>query len=162
MAIMIDNWPVAEFDPVRQLRVIAAATPGASLHETIVAAPFETVWSVAADLERELQRWLFRDIRSVTVASTSDPERLVARVRGYSGMRARFDVVLRPGWCLMQSRFLVGAMAAVVDGDNTRFVFLDGFRGPLHRLGPITRPLSRRNGARALDRFTERVNQRLD
>ncbi|MGI8721844.1 MAG: hypothetical protein ACR2JG_06410 [Geodermatophilaceae bacterium] len=52
------DWPVAAFDPVRRLRVIAAATPGASIREVVVGAPVEEVWAVAADLERELPHWL--------------------------------------------------------------------------------------------------------
>lgn len=50
-------------------------------------------------------------------------ERLTASARGRLGQRARFDVVLRPGWCVMQSRFLIGGMAAAPDGENTRFAF---------------------------------------
>lgn len=155
------NWPIAEFDPVRRLRVIAATTRGSSIRETVVTAPLESVWAVAADLEGELPRWLFPDIRSVTVTTTTDPDRLLARALGHSGLRAHFEVVLRPGWCLMQSRFLLGGMAATDEGGSTRFALLGGFRGPLRLLTPATRPASARIGDRALARFTERVDQRL-
>ena len=155
------NWPVAQFDPVRRLRVIAATTPGASIHEIVVGAPLESVWDVAADLEGELPLWLFPDIRSIKVTTpTADSERLVARARGHSGLRARFDVVLRPGWCLMQSRFLLGGMAATEEDGATRFALLGGFRGPLRLLAPAIRPISARLGDRALIRFAERVGQR--
>ncbi|HEY3609789.1 MAG TPA: hypothetical protein VGL06_19980 [Pseudonocardiaceae bacterium] len=152
------GWPVAEFDPVRRLRVIAATTPGASIHETVLEASVDSVWTVAADLEGEMPRWLFPDIRSVRVAA-ADGDRLVARIMGHSGLRARFDVVLRPQWCLMRSRFLIGGMAATPENGATRFAFLGGFRGPLRLLTPLARPLSDRNGAAALTRFAQRVAQ---
>lgn len=139
---------------------MAASTPGTSLHQTVVAAPLESVWAVAADLEGELPRWLFADVRSVEVTPTADSDRMVARVRGHSGLRARFDVVLRPGWCLMQSRFLLGGMAATNEGGVTRFAVLGGFRSPLRVLTPAVRPISVRIGDRAVARFSERVRQR--
>lgn len=55
------------------------------------------------------------DIRSFTVTSAVG-ERLEATARSPLGMRARFDIVLRPGWCLMRSRFVIGGMAAVAEG----------------------------------------------
>lgn len=155
------SWPIAEFDPVRRLRVIAATTPGATIHERVLDARLEQVWAVAADLEGELAQWLFPDVRTVRLTHPK-PEQTVATVIGHSGLRARFDVVLQPGWCLMQSRFLVGGMAATpeqADG-RTRFAFLGGFRGALRPIAPLTRPLSGSAGRHALDRFTERVEQR--
>lgn len=154
------DWPVAGFDPVRRLRVIAATSPGTSIHEIVMAAPVGLVWAVAADLEGELPQWLSPDIRSVTVTPTTGSDRLVARALGHSGLRARFDVVLRPGWCLMQSRFLVGGMAATDEDGATRFALLGGFRGPLRVLSPATRSISARIGDRALTRFADRVHLR--
>lgn len=151
------RWPVAEFDPVRRLRVIAATTPGAAIHERVIDAPLASVWAVAADLEGELPQWLFPDIRSVRLSPT-DTQRSIAHVVGHSGLRARFDVVLQPGWCLMQSRFLIGGMAAAAEDGVTRFAFLGGFRGPLRLLTPLTRPLNGPAGRRALARFTARVD----
>jgi hypothetical protein len=50
-------------------------------------------------------------------------------------------VVLRPGWCVMQSRFLIGGVAAVPEADGTRFAFLGGLRLPaLRLLDPVLRP----------------------
>ncbi len=126
----------------------------------MVDAPLQRVWAVAGDLEGELSHWLFPDIRSVRVTATDDPARLVAVAQGYSGLRARFDVVLRPGWCLMQNRFLIGGMAAVAEDGATRFAFMGGFRGPLRSLSPLARALSGRVGASALNRFAARVAQR--
>lgn len=153
------DWPVAEFDTVHQLRVIAAATPGAVIHETVLPDPIERVWAVAADLEGELPHWLLPDIRAMRITE-HDHDRLVAHMVGYSGLRARFDVVLRPGWCLMQSRYLVGGMAATTEGSGTRFAFLGGLRWPLRIVNPLLKPFSQGSGARALERFTTRVEHR--
>ena len=40
---MNTSWPVAEYDQVRRLRVIAAGISGARVAERVVAAPFERV-----------------------------------------------------------------------------------------------------------------------
>jgi hypothetical protein len=75
---------------------------------------------------------------------------MTARARGRLGQRARFDVVLRPGRCLMQSRFLIGGMAAAPEGEGTRFAFLGGLRlpgiplpDPVRRPGALARPIRR-------------------
>lgn len=151
------TWPVAGFNQVRRLRVIAAATPGAAVQERVISAPFSTVWNVAADLEGELAGWLFPDIRSLQLTPVGG-DRSVAKVLGYSGLRARFDVVLQPGWCLMQSRFLVGAIAADPENEGTRVAILSGFRGPARRLAPCLRMLTERLERRALANLRERVN----
>ncbi|MDJ0383655.1 SRPBCC family protein [Streptomyces sp. G-G2] len=154
---MTENWPVAELDTVRRLRILAAAQPSALFVEDLVPAPFEAVWAVAADLENELPT-LLPDVRSLTVTAT-DGERLEAYARGYGGVRARFDIVLSPGWCLMQSRFLLGGMAAVPDGDGTRFAFLGGFRFPGARLlRPALRPLGDHYGPMVLRRLRSRLD----
>jgi hypothetical protein len=89
---------VADLDPVRRMRVLAAATP-----------------SIAG-------------------------ERMTALARGRLGQRARFDVVLRPDWCVMQSGFLIGGMAAIPEADGTRFAFLGALRLPgLRLLDPVLR-----------------------
>ncbi|MFE2287109.1 RNA polymerase sigma factor [Streptomyces sp. NPDC059443] len=121
----------------------------------LLALPVGTVKS--ADLENELPR-LLPDVRSLAVTS-ADGERLEAYARGYGGVRARFDIVLRPGWCLMQSRFLLGGMAAVPDGDATRFAFLGGFRFPGTRLlRPALRPLGEHYGPAVLRRLRGRLD----
>ncbi|MFD9339118.1 hypothetical protein ACFWBF_32735 [Streptomyces sp. NPDC060028] len=152
-----DSWPVAELDAVRRLRVIARTTPGASFAEHLIAAPFDRVWALASDLEGQMPR-LISDISAFTVTS-ADGERLEARARSPLGMRARFDIVLRPGWCLMQSRFVLGGMAAVPEADGTRFAFFGALRIPGIRLldralHPLTDPL----GVKALKRFTDQLD----
>ena len=133
------TWPDTELDPVRRLHVLAAAMPGVSVEQTTLDAPFDIVWGLVSDLEAELPR-IVRDVRSLTITRrtpempngdrTLAGERLEAYARGYGGLRARFDIVLRPGWCVMRSRFLVGGMAAAPDGERTVFAFLGGMRVP--------------------------------
>ncbi|MEU7898215.1 hypothetical protein AB0B45_35810 [Nonomuraea sp. NPDC049152] len=157
MGTLTDSWPVAELDSVRRLRVIARSTPGISYAEQVIAAPYDRVWALASDLESQMPM-LITDIRSFTVLS-AEGEHLEALARSPLGLRARFDIVLRPGWCLMQSRFLLGGMAAVPEGEGTRFAFFGGLRLPGIRLvdfllGPVKDPLI----ARALRRFTSQLS----
>jgi hypothetical protein len=153
------TWPAAELDAIRRLRVLAAAVPGAVVAETTLEAPFDRVWAVAGDLESELPRYL-RDVRSFRI-TRADGERLEAEARGYAGLRARFDIVLRPGWCVMRSRFLLGAMAATADGDRTRFAFLTAVHVPAqHVLAPALRAIGRRVAPHVAGAFAERVRQR--
>lgn len=155
---MNQNWPVADLDPLRRLRVMAAAIPGTDLAELTIDAPPEAVWQVVSNLPVEMPR-LVRDFRTVTVTPGSG-DRLVMHAHGYLGQRARFDVVIRPGWCWMQSRFLLCGMAAVPDPSGTRFGFLGGIRAPgvtllhplLHLIGPA---------AVRLDRLETDVQQHL-
>lgn len=155
---MNDSWPVAELDAVRRLRVIAHSTPGTGFAEHLVDAPFDRVWALASDLERQLPV-MITDIRAFTVTSAVG-ERLEARARSPLGMRARFDVVLRPGWCLMQSRFVVGGMAAVAEGEGTRLAFFGGLRLPGGRPADrLLRPLMAPLGARALKRLTDQLER---
>ena len=146
---MTQHWPTAGLDPVRKLRVLAAALPGTDLAELTIVAPPELVWQVASNLQAEMPR-LVRDFRTVTTTPGTG-ERLVMHARGYLGQRARFDVVIRPGWCWMQSRFLLCGMAAAPDPSGTRFGFLGGIRTPgvsllhplLHLIGPAAVRLDR-------------------
>jgi len=145
---MNQNWPVADLDPLRRLRVMTAAIPGTDMTELTIDAPPEAVWQVVSNLPVEMPR-LVRDFRSVTITPGSG-ERLVMHARGYLGQRARFDVVIRPGWCWMQSRFLLCGMAAVPDPSGTRFGFLGGIRAPgvtlLHPLLQLVGPAAVRLG----------------
>ena len=156
---MNQHWPVADLDPLRKLRVLAAATPGTELTELTIDAPPELVWQVASNLQAEMPR-LVRDFRSVTVTPGTG-ERLVMHARGYLGQRARFDVLLRPGWCWMQSRFLLCGMAVAPAPGGTRFGFLGGIRAPgatlLHPLLHVIGPAAVR-----LDRLRTDVQQHLD
>jgi hypothetical protein len=153
---MTATWPVADLDAVARLRVLATVQPSATFVEDLFDAPFDAVWAVASDLERELPQ-LLHDVRSLRVTA-AEGERLEAYARGYAGLRARFDIVLSPGWCLMQSRFLLGGMAAVPVGERTRFAFLGGFRFPGAALfRPVVWPVSRYYGPLVLRRLRGRL-----
>lgn len=150
-----EGWPVAELDPVRQLRVLAAALPeGFYLREIHLDQPAEHVWARATDLEEMLPRCL-ATVRSVKILT---PTQLYATSN--LGPRAHFDVLMRPGLCVMRSRFVLGAMAAVPEDNGTRFAALGGLRLPGPQLAggllsPLTRPLLGMLGDRGIRRFTE-------
>jgi hypothetical protein len=147
---MSEDWPVADLDPVRRLRVLAASVRfPVFAGEVVLPAPVEQVWAIASDLERELPRCL-TTVRSARITQ-AEGERLELFVVGTLGQRARFDVVLRPGWCLMRSRFVLGAMAAVPDAGGTRFAAMGGFRLPGIRLAS---PLLTVAGNRAMRAFS--------
>lgn len=147
------SWPVPEFDQVRRLRVLAAGIPGARVAERLIPAPFEEVWGIVSDLEHELGNFE-PDMRSVTVLRAGD--RVEARARGVLGLRARFDVELDPGWCWMQSRFLLIGLAAVPAPGGTLVAATGGIRVPgRSALVPIGVLASNR---RALRRLAARLS----
>lgn len=131
-----ERLPAVELDPVRRLHAMAAAIPGAALVEGLLDAPFDPVWSVATDFEKgatEIEPFL----SSARILS-HEGERLELVYTAPLGMHDRIEVVLRPGWCWMQSPMLVAAMAAVPEGERTRFAHLEAFRFPGARLlGPV-------------------------
>lgn len=144
------SWPVAELDPVRRLRALTAALPGAVVVEQVIPAPFTAVWAIAGDLEREVPRaWHVRSLR----ITHRDGERLEASVVGLAGMRDRFVGVLRPGWCWLQGRVLYIGMAATPVPGGTRFALAAGLRLP--GAGAL-RPLVRRGIAVSLRRLARR------
>ena len=154
---MTEDWPAADLDPVRRLHVLAASVRfPVYLGEVVLPAPVERVWEVVSDLERELPRCL-PTVRSARITQ-AEGERLELFAVGTLGQRARFDVVLRPGWCVMQSRFLIGGMAAAPEGDGTRFAFLGGLRLPgLRLIDPLLRPPARTLALRPIRRLEQRL-----
>lgn len=158
---MSQSWPSAEPDRISRLHVLAAMTPSAVVVETVLPHSFDEVWAVAADLEHELPRCL-RDVRSFTITQ-AEGERLQADACGHLGLRAGFDIILRPGWCVMRSRFLLGAMAAEPDPTGTRFAFLGGFRFPGARpAAPVLRLVGPRAVGHAVGRYAERIAARSE
>ena len=126
---MRQDWPFAELDPVRRLRIMASATHSA-FADAITEHTSEQVWSVLSDLEGELPHLIpdFRhtQVRAETAGDAGDHVELLAV--GHLGQRARFDVALQPGWCWMQSRFLLCGFAITEEEDHTRYAFLGGVR----------------------------------
>ncbi|OPC78923.1 hypothetical protein B4N89_32930 [Embleya scabrispora] len=120
-----DTEPI---DAVGRLRVLIAGIPGARIVEGIVDAPFADVWAVMGDLEHGFGRFQ-PDMRHVRVLR-HDGDRIEAHARSRYGMRARFDGVLRPGWCWLQSRFVIIGMAAVPEHGRTRVALTGGVRIP--------------------------------
>ncbi|MGR6996971.1 hypothetical protein ACU686_00565 [Yinghuangia aomiensis] len=70
---------------------------------------FDEAWAVMGDLEDGFG--VFQpDMRHVTVVDR-DGEHVVADAPSRYGMRARLRGVLRPGWCWLQSQFVIIGMA---------------------------------------------------
>lgn len=164
------GWPTAELDPVRRLKVIAGASGRPVYAERRFAFPVEQVWAVASDLERELPL-LVSGLRSFAVTLVGEREgaagaaagdRFEGRAVSALGHRERFDIVLRPGWCLMQSAMLGSGMAARADGDDgCLFAFYSSLRLPGGQLADRVRaPWSARRAERMLDRLAARVSAR--
>lgn len=154
---MTAHWPAADLNEVRRLRVLAAGIPGAHVTERILRAPFAEVWALLSDLEGSFGL-IEPDMRHVRVTGANG-DRLEARARSRFGMRARFDGVLRPGWCWLQSRFLlIGIAAAPEPGGGTRVALTGGVRIPGRAaIVPIG---VRRQSERALDRLTALLGRR--
>ena len=149
-------WPRAELDPVRRLRVLAAPIRGARVSERVVDDAVERVWALLSDLEGTFCD-IQPDMRRVRVLHR-DGDRLIALAHSRYGMRARFDGVLRPGWCWLQSRFLLIGMAAATEpGGGTRVALTGGVRVPSRAaLVPIG---VRREAERALDRLQTQLRR---
>lgn len=95
-------------------------------------------------------------VREAVRVVRRDGDRVGALARSRYGMRARLDGVLRPGWCWLQSRFLLIGMAAAAEpGGGTRVALTGGVRIPGRAaLVPIG---VRREAERALDRLERLV-----
>ncbi|MDD9378048.1 SRPBCC family protein [Streptomyces sp. ZAF1911] len=143
-----------DLDPVARLRIMAAGVPGARVVEATLPAPLEAVWAVMSDLEGEFGRFQ-PDMRSVRVLRVTG-DRVEALARSRYGLRAHFRGVLRPGWCWLQSRFLIIGMAATPTPDGgTRVALTGGVRVP-GRAAIV--PLgAERELRQAMTRLTERV-----
>ncbi|MFF0739035.1 hypothetical protein ACFYVL_01435 [Streptomyces sp. NPDC004111] len=143
-------WPVNGLDPVRRLHVLAAGVRGAQVSERLIEAPVERVWPLLADLEGGLGSVL-PDMRGVRV-TRRDGEEVTAVARSKYGFRARLEGVQRPGWCWLQSRFLLVGVAAVAEGEGTRVALTGGVRVPGRAaLVPVG---VGRSGRRSLDRLS--------
>jgi hypothetical protein len=72
---------------------------------------------------------------------------------------ARFEVEMQPGWCWMQSRFLLCGFAMTAEGEHTRYAFLGGIRA--RNAQPVVR-LLRSPGQLYAQVVTRRIEQRVD
>ncbi|MFE3054476.1 SRPBCC family protein [Nocardia sp. NPDC059239] len=125
---MTVDWPIANLDPVRRLRVLAAGIPGAVVTETFLDADPHQAWETLSDLERTVPQ-IQPHVRQFRIVG-EEHGRMVADVRGYAGLRARMSIDMQPFLCCMQSRYLVVGMAVTPEGNGTRFARMQGLRFP--------------------------------
>jgi hypothetical protein len=122
------NWPTTELTEVERFRALAAGIPGATVTERVLAAPVERVRDLLTNLDTfaEIQA----DLTSAELVRR-DGDHVVVLARGRRGQRARLQGQLRPGWCWLQSRFLIIGMAAAEEpGGGTRVALTGGIRVP--------------------------------
>jgi hypothetical protein len=139
-------------DPVARLSILAAALPGAAVRQRRIAASFDAVWRVIADLEHATPRYEPGVARVSITGRHGERLRLVV---GYSdGWRETMDARLRPGWCLMQSASVIVAFAARPIGSQTLLAHLE-HRRPAAQI-PAPRRSRQRRAAYA------KIDQELD
>ena len=154
---MSPDWPTANLDPVRRLHSLAAGVRGAHVSERVIDAPFAQVWTALSDFEGDF-RQVQPDMKTVHVTNC-DGSRISLHARSTYGMRANFVGTVRPGWCWLQSRFLIVAMAATEVGPGqTRVAFTGGVRVPGR---PALLPVGvRREARRSLDKLEQLMASR--
>ena len=129
MDLMTARWPVAEPDDIARFKALASAVRGAHVTEGTLDAPFDEVGSFVDDLETSLGL-LEPDMRRLNVL-VREGDRVEALAVSRWGMRAVLRGTARPGWCWLQSTFLVIGFAAAPEGLNrTRVAFAGGIRIP--------------------------------
>jgi hypothetical protein len=126
---MTENWPQAHLDDVRRLRALAAGIPGAAVTERVFDRPLAVVWEQLWDDGRNFAE-IQPDMRSISEL-TIDGERVSLHARSRHGFRAHLQGTVRPGWCWLQSRYLLIGMAAAAEpGGGTRVALTGGIRLP--------------------------------
>ncbi|MDR0342443.1 MAG: hypothetical protein LBI49_04875 [Nocardiopsaceae bacterium] len=125
---MNDPAEQAGIDPIHRLTILAAALPGAAVRQRRIAAPFEAVWRVIADLEHSTPRYE-PGVTRVQLTHRQG-QRLHVIVTHSDGHEEPATATLRPGWCLMQSATAVVAFAAIPAGRQTLLAHLEHRRGP--------------------------------
>lgn len=136
-AIPRDAWPTATLDGVRRLQVLAEVLPGVHLEEREVELPFERVWRILTDLERNVPRF-DRNVASVRVTQRS-ANRLRIIARSPSGLALPFRVEIEEGFMWMQAparSYVVGVGARAIDESRTKYAHLEGIP---HRVGELAR-----------------------
>ncbi|WP_433178364.1 hypothetical protein [Actinoallomurus sp. CA-150999] len=144
------NDPVAlpDIDPIDRLTVLAAALPGAAVRQRRIAAPFDAVWQVIADLEHALPRYEPGVAHVRVIERRGEYLRLL--VQDTAGHEDAMDARLRPGWCLMQSATVVVAFAARRLGSETLLAHLEHRRAQAS-LPSESRPHDRRAALAKID-----------
>jgi hypothetical protein len=147
------TYPVtsSDIDPVDRLTILAAALPGAAVAQRRIAAPFDAVWRVIADLEHAIPRYE-PGVAHVRVIERHG-ELLRLLVQDTAGREDAMDARLRPGWCLMQSATVVVAFAARRLGSQTLLAHLEH-----QRLQP---PMPRRNQPHDRSAALAKIDQEL-
>lgn len=143
------DWPQTELTDVERFRALAAGVPGAAVTERVLPAEPDQVKAMLADPD------IFAEIQADLVSATvleRDGARVVVLAKGRRGQRARLTGQLRPGWCWLQSRFLIIGMAAAAEpGGGTRVALTGGIRVPGRAaIVPIR---VRQESAKSLDRL---------
>lgn len=152
---MTADWPTAHLDPVSRLHIVAAGIAGAAVTQQVVPAGFDTVWSMLTDFEGEFTR-IQPDMHRVRVVSV-DGENVTVLAVSRLGLQARLHGVARTGWCWLQSRNLIIAMAAQPAPGGTVVALTGGIRIPFRR---AILPLGvRRESRRSLVRLARLLDE---
>ena len=130
---MNDPLALPDIDPIERLDILAAALPGAAVRHRRIAAPFDAVWQVIADLEHATPRFEPGVARVRIIEQRGEYLRL--QVQDTAGREEAMEARLRPGWCLMQSDTVVVAFAARRIGSETLLAHLEHRRVPTAERG---------------------------
>jgi hypothetical protein len=129
MGSMTDDWPDVELDTVRRLRALAAGIPGATVTERVYDTTPAHAWDLMWDDGRSFVEFQ-TDMKKIEWIEFDD-DRVRLQVRSHYGMRARLEGTVRPGWCWLQSRFLLIGMAVSAEpAGGTRVALTGGVRVP--------------------------------
>jgi hypothetical protein len=147
------TYPVtsSDIDPVDRLTILAAALPGAAVAQRRIAASFDAVWRVIADLEHATPRYEPGVARVRVIERHGEFLRLL--VQDTAGREDAMDARLRPGWCLMQSATVVVAFAARRLGSQTLLAHLEHQR--------LQTPMPPRNQPRDRSAALAKIDQEL-
>lgn len=128
-------WPIAELDPIQKMRALVAGLPYVASDEALFDVSFDEFWSFIEDLESNTPR--IEGLVSRLRILERDGDRLRLKSRSAFGFWEEFDVILRPGWCVMRSRSgQIGMAARPESPTQTRFFHFEGSA----LLGRIARP----------------------
>ncbi|HEY2552260.1 MAG TPA: hypothetical protein VGI64_16955 [Streptosporangiaceae bacterium] len=131
---MNDRATPADIDPIDRLTILAAALPGAVVRQRRIAAPFEAVWQVIADMEHASPRYEPGVAQVRVIERRGEFLRLL--VADTAGREQAMEAKLRPGWCVMQSATIVVAFAARSLGSHTLLAHLEHRRAQALTPGP--------------------------